>query len=96
MGNTPGQVVPRQNLDIKNLDSETHRVKVSKTLGEGQDGWFDIPSGATERWKRHVGYGVTIVVSRLGSEQSYTHTMGVSAHDNDYNINGGDLERAGP
>jgi|GEM_PF-6124280 len=85
----PGSTVPRQNLDVKNLDTQTYWVKVSKTLGQGQDQYFAIEPGATERGKRHVAYKVTMTISTDGggATGSIEHTMGPSAHDNDYNIN---------
>ena len=86
----------RSTLDVVNRDGGPIYVKVSKTLGEGQDGYFKIEGGQSERWKRHIGRRVTIVVSYFGDdtiEASVDHDMEVSSGGNKFEMNGGDFHQ---
>jgi len=60
---------PRQTLRIHNNGGATWDFWVSKTLGTGSDDWFTIQPGATEEWRRHVGYRVDIYYRRAGTTQ---------------------------
>lgn len=84
--------VGRSTLDVRNRDDAPVYVKVSKPLGRGQDGYFKIDPGQTERWRRHVGYRVTIKIDFFGdgdADHSHDHRMGISSADNKFEINGG-------
>lgn len=86
----------RSTLDVHNRDDTAVWVKVSKTLGRGNDGYFRIEAGATERWRRHVGYRVTIKVDYFGDgddDVSLDHVMGISSGGNKFEVNGGVFSR---
>jgi hypothetical protein len=86
----------RSTLDVHNRDDSAVWVKVSKTLGRGQDGYFRIEPGATERWRRHVGYRVTIKIDYYGdgdADLSYDHKIGISSGENKFEVNGGAFSR---
>lgn len=84
--------IGRSTLDVRNRDDIPIYVRVSKTLGRGQDGYFKIDPGQSERWARHVGRRVSIDVSLFGDDNidaTISHLMGISSGDNKFEMNGG-------
>lgn len=78
-------LISKSRLDVKNNSSITQRVKVSKTLGEGQDGFFEISPGGKESWRRYVYRRVTIRIE--STDSSVEHDVRVSTGCNFYVIN---------
>lgn len=50
-------------IRVYNRSRSTYYVKVSKTRGQGADGYFEISPGSNETWSRHYFHTVTIVLS---------------------------------
>ncbi len=94
--NAETEDIGRSTLDVLNRDDVAVWVKVSKTLGRGNDGYFRIEPGATERWRRHVGYRATIKIDYYGdgdADVSYDHKIGISSGENKFEVNGGVFSR---
>ncbi len=88
-------------ISITNRDEEgiTFWVKISKANREGQDGYFAIPPGSTETWKRSLYKRVTIVMSNNGEDsgviQSLDHVTVVTTDCNSFDIVGNRLKNLG-
>ncbi len=84
----------RSRITVTNKDGGTVWVKVSKACGAGQDGYWGIPPGGSEKWMRCVYHRVTIKASNIDHDDagifaSVDHTTAVSTNCNDYWIEGG-------
>ena len=88
----------RSRIDVTNRDGGTVHVRISKACGQGQDGYWEIPPGHTESWKRCVYHRVTIKASydRVHDFDSVDHITAISTGCKKYEVNGGRLVYVGP
>lgn len=90
----------KSTIRVFNDESRTVYVKISKACGEGQDGYWEIPSGSSEPWKRCVYHRVDIKASRSWDDgdifSNISHIMMVSTECNNFAIRNGQLVYIGP
>lgn len=79
-------------IKVTNGGAEPIEVSVSKTLGDGQDGFFEIPAGGNETWSRHVYRRVNI---QLNGGLSIEHVVRATTDCNVFIVQGGDIEYTG-
>jgi hypothetical protein len=86
-------LVNKSRIAVINGGAEPIEVSVSKTLGDGQDSFFEIPAGEEETWKRHVYRRVNI---RLNGGSGIEHVVLATTDCNSFRVRGGEFEYIGP
>lgn len=81
----------KSGVDVTNRQDFSVRVKVTKTCGVGDDDWFTIQAGKTERWSRCVYRKITISLN--SPRDSINHSVAVLTNGNAFEVNGGRLRQ---
>jgi len=89
-------------IEIRNGSTEgiDYYVKISKACGEGQDGYWEIKPGKTERWMRCVYHRVTMKLATFADDagiiDSYDHIVKYNGHCNTFDVGSGKFKYTGP